>query len=404
MAPMKKYGRAKAKVSSTAASAIFGVASPSREPLDDITVALENLKVDGSSICPDRPTTPRSLSESPIHSPESKQPSSLSNITVSNPDDATSSSQSSLPNQESLSEVLKPLLESYEADCHDSIEELPWSDLLPSSATVAKIAEASFAEVFRVTSSIGETSILKIMPLRVPSDPGSLEMDTAIQIEDVVSEVRIMNALTTLPGFVIFKAAYIVQGKPSIDFIEAHNKHSDSRGGSYFPDPDTYTSSSVFLVIELDDAGDALDDIDIDSVDAIWDILLGVIIAVSKAETAYEFEVSCEFMIGNSLLIESQHRDMHENNICIFYKEPQVLNLPEEVKYGRSGYQVTILDYGLSRATLESGEYIYNNLENDLMLFRSIGDSVAKHQFDAYRRYVSLKSLPLNNSNSFASE
>ena len=56
-------------------------------------------------------------------------------------------------------------------------------------------------------------------------------------------------------------------------------------------------------------------------------------------------------------------------------------------KYGRSGFEVTILDYGLSRAKLPNGDIVFNDLENDLAIFQG---TAGRTQFDTYRRSVIL--------------
>jgi hypothetical protein len=53
-------------------------------------------------------------------------------------------------------------------------------------------------------------------------------------------------------------------------------------------------------------------------------------------------------------LMALKHRDLHENNICISRHPPtqNAEDLPESVLFGRSGLEVTLIDYGLSRAKL----------------------------------------------------
>ena len=63
------------------------------------------------------------------------------------------------------------------------------------------------------------------------------------------------------------------------------------------------------------------------------------------------------------------------------------------VKFGFSDYSITIIDYGLSRAKLENGDIVFQDLENDLALFQSSGSGLAGMQYDNYRRLVS--PLPL---------
>jgi serine/threonine-protein kinase haspin len=90
-----------------------------------------------------------------------------------------------------------------------------------------------------------------------------------------------------------------------------------------------------------------------------------------------------------SKLRREQHRDLHENNICVSVRKhgmPDRDMLPQSVKFGRSYIEVTLIDYGLSRAKLLSGEVVFNDLETDLVIFQQ---KDGQRQFDTYRRYVS---------------
>jgi serine/threonine-protein kinase haspin len=83
-----------------------------------------------------------------------------------------------------------------------------------------------------------------------------------------------------------------------------------------------------------------------------------------------------------------QHRDLHENNVCIAFPLNNIIqNLPEPIKYGRSGMEVTLIDYGLSRATIpKHGDVVFSDLEQDLALFHSVGTTPCeKLQFNNYR-------------------
>jgi serine/threonine-protein kinase haspin len=184
------------------------------------------------------------------------------------------------------------------------LETRSWHHVLPSRGfQLDKIAEASYAEVYRVTSwktrkESERTSILKIMRLISPHDPSSYECETAMEVGNVVSEFRIMNALTELPGFVTFKGAFLIQGQPGKHYFKAWDKfHHESKEGSYFTDPRFYDENTTFLVIELGDAGTVLEDYQIESIDELWDIYLGTVIALAKGEMACEFEVSPSVLV-----------------------------------------------------------------------------------------------------------
>ncbi|KAM0138104.1 hypothetical protein ACHAP3_003880 [Botrytis cinerea] len=316
-------------------------------------------------------------------------------IEIPIPQTPVSLSPTPLPINPRLAASLLPLLAAYEKDNGYPLATKNWDDVLAPGSSIQKIAEASYAEVFRITNPVG-SSILKLLRLKVPTDPTSKKSDTAIKVDTVVSEMRLMNALTEIPGFVNFKDAHIVEGKPPAAFVTAYEGHLDAGGESYFPHPNKISKHAVFLAIELGDAGHVLEKYPIKNVDQLWDIFLGVVIALARAEIEHEFE----------------HRDLHENNICILERIPpsdapkansksrsktKPQNTPSPHKFGNSGLEITILDYGLSRATIypvsstsnpsPAPETVFYNLESDTAVFSSFEPSnIAGIQFDTYRR------------------
>jgi serine/threonine-protein kinase haspin len=204
--------------------------------------------------------------------------------------------------QTPVSEYLLPLKTAYKADRSTVLAIQDWSNILPESSTLTKIAEASYAEVYRISSN-GESSIIKVMQLKVPTDPASLKNDAASEVKNVVSEIRIMNALTIVPGFVRFKDAHLVQGTPPDAVARAFERFENEKEGkkkaeaSWFPLPSSYIEESTFLVIELGDAGLALENIGIEYIDQVWDVFIGVVMALSRGEVANEFEVCFFFTI-----------------------------------------------------------------------------------------------------------
>ncbi|KAK0118595.1 hypothetical protein ONS96_011687 [Cadophora gregata f. sp. sojae] len=282
---------------------------------------------------------------------------------------------------ESAPDHLAVLADAYQTDRGSPLFMSTWPEILPPSAEVEKIAEASFAEVYRVTTSAG-SSIIKVLQLKVPTDPDSCEIETAINAADLVSEIRIMNVLTEVPGFVGFKDAHLIKGRfaPSIEeayyeFIADDGEYEPRE--THFPDPEIFTKESTFLVLELADAGDVLENCWMESIDQVWDVFLGVCMALSRAEYLCEFE----------------HRDLHENNVCVrqtIHPASKIKRKPKprdgSIKFGFSDYNITIIDYGLSRAKLENGDVVFQDLENDLAVFHSTGSGLAGMQFDNYRR------------------
>ncbi|KAF4622651.1 hypothetical protein G7Y89_g14377 [Cudoniella acicularis] len=263
---------------------------------------------------------------------------------------------------------LAPIIEAYRKDAGRVLEIKDWHDLIAPLSTITKIAEASYAEVYRI-EAYQQTSILKMIRLQSPTDPDSLHISSAIKISSVLSELRIMNALTEIPGFVTFKDAHLIQGKTTDFFKRAYNEYAEEKDGSEFPDPDSYTNHTLFLAIELGDAGTVLDEFKLFTIAEVWDILLSTIAALGKGE------IDCEF----------EHRDLHENNICIDRPlMPRARENPElPIRFGFSGLEITLIDYGLSRASLKCGDVVYLDLEEDLSIFQA---SDGNPQFNAYKK------------------
>ncbi|KAL1899820.1 hypothetical protein Sste5346_002686 [Sporothrix stenoceras] len=277
-----------------------------------------------------------------------------------------------LPDDSSLDESY------YHEDSIDSgLRVLTWADMCPPGDRIEKIAEASYAEVYRVTNERG-TSIIKAIRLASP-----IKAQTKAQVrsglvdeephdeEDLRGELTISEWLADIPGFVVYKERYIVRGKAPKDLLETHQtfhrraKRQDPDRLQFYPSPSRYLEDTRFLVIELGDAGKALEDMTLDSVWQLWDVFLHVAIALARAEDQINFE----------------HRDLHEGNLCVRQvsapktRDNNNKDGDSPVVFGFSGLDITILDYGLSRGEDmdddERTEPIAFDLEKDLSLFTS---------------------------------
>ncbi|KLU83962.1 haspin protein kinase [Magnaporthiopsis poae ATCC 64411] len=257
---------------------------------------------------------------------------------------------------------------------------LTWADVCPPGDRIEKIAEASYAEVYRVTNERG-TSIIKVVRLQSPIKPQTKAQERSGLVdeephreEDLGGEVRISEWLADIPGFVVYKERYIVRGKATRELLETHQafhrrmKRKDPDRLQFYPSPSRYLHDTEFLVIELGDAGSSLEDFELVSIDQVWDVLLLVAIALARAEHQVGFE----------------HRDLHEGNLCVRQvREPKAADARDAaspVRFGRSGLDITILDYGLSRAEdpdpaddedASLPPPIAFDLEKDLSLFTS---------------------------------
>jgi serine/threonine-protein kinase haspin len=58
----------------------------------------------------------------------------------------------------------------------------------------------------------------------------------------------------------------------------------------FYPSPSRYLDDTKFLIVELGDAGTALEDFELATADQLWDIFFHVAIAMARAEARIGFE------------------------------------------------------------------------------------------------------------------
>ncbi|KGQ10280.1 Serine/threonine-protein kinase haspin [Beauveria bassiana D1-5] len=259
-----------------------------------------------------------------------------------------------------------------ESSAETTLRILTWEDVCPYGDRIEKIAEASYAEVYRVTNDRG-TSIIKVIRLNSPIKAKTKMQERAKLVdeephseEDINGELQISEWLADIPGFVVYKERYVVQGKATRQLLETHQvfqrrmKRQDPGRAQFYPSPSRYLDDTRFLVVELGDAGIALEGWKLTTESQLWDIFFLVAVALARAEDLAMFE----------------HRDLHEGNLCIRQAhEPSERPYRSDGRfYGYSGLDITILDYGLSRAEDLSIDYatpVSNDLEKDLSFFTS---------------------------------
>lgn len=188
-------------------------------------------------------------------------------------------------------------------DTQEDSTVLSWEDVCPFGDRIEKIAEASYAEVYRITNDRG-TSIIKVIRLDSPIKPQTKAQQKSGLVDeephsedDLAGELQISELLADIPGFVIYKEKYSVQGKTTPALLETHQtfhkkmKRKDPDRLQFYPSPSRYLNDTKFLVVELGDAGTALEDLEILSINQIWDIFLHVAVALARAENLVRFEV-----------------------------------------------------------------------------------------------------------------
>lgn len=292
-------------------------------------------------------------------------------------------------------EHLNPLTQ---LDCVSRTRDIQlWHAEWTSLCTISKIAEGSYGSVFRMSDkkkSQPET-IGKLMPLRAKSGVGSRRASNTT-IEAAASEVKLLELMSDVPGFVMFRAAEVLIGalpRALRDEYRAYSaKEYGSNGGSSGADA-WFPNHQAWLFIEMDDAGFELDDALTGAADGSGllqvsmagqrfltvkrtrDIVWGVVEALMRGEQVHRFE----------------HRDLHLSNICVKVNKGEEVDSGYELIPPATNVHVTIIDYTLSRATMPDNSLIFNPM-GDLNLFQ--GDGSFDIQFDIYRHMKELVTEP----------
>jgi serine/threonine-protein kinase haspin len=326
-----------------------------------------------------------------------------------------------------------------------------WSAELEPHFEFTKIAEASFSEVFRLSSTTtsctsNQESVLKVVALKTPplaplpcqlqtravrDREGQLEKELAerdendvwkSEVADVLSEVKLLQNLNHIPGFTNFRDLTILQGRPSNAFSEAWKSWNKARPRgkkSEFPDPSkktSYDEHQLWAIVEMQDAGTDCEKLmehgGLTSIWEVWDVFWGVCLSVAKAEEECKFE----------------HRDLHMGNICVRSSRTGgnvtdvMVKDPIRQKFRFTGLETTVIDYTLSRADIlpsasrristssvgtvtssssfldaSESDVAWLDLNKDPAIFE--GDASEEYQYEIYRymRGAALYNNPLQN-------
>ena len=236
---------------------------------------------------------------------------------------------------------------------------------------------------------------MPIKPREVTESAGSLQTS----IKDAAAEVRVLDKMSESPGFVQFRSAHVLKGKlPSFLMDIFHEWDKDHPKEKT---PSEHRDSQFWLLIEMSDAGTDLatllreafpDGTYLNKEEKgarltlyqAWDIFWSVAEALAHAEMNAEFE----------------HRDLHPGNICIKRKPVRSQSVSDEgnsiLASRYTNLEVTLIDYTLSRVTLENGEKIYNSMDDDA-LFEGKGRSlVDRQQYNTYRHMRDVVGFHMN--------
>ncbi|KAI7286629.1 hypothetical protein KC345_g1055 [Hortaea werneckii] len=290
-----------------------------------------------------------------------------------------------------------------------------WSQQISTHFDLTKIAEASFGEVYRLSllsqlpgfSRVDE-SVFKVIALTPPEETLSKskkerkaalkKAEAMSKPQDVASEVKLLQRMSSIPGFTNFRDVRILQGRPGEPFVDAFKAFNQAQKTkkkdlSIFPDPGkkaSYSEDQLWAVIEMQDAGTDLEKLiengESTAIWNVWDIFWQVVLTLAKGEEGAEFE----------------HRDLHLGNICVrpapgsaSSADPALAEISGKAqidtkkKLGFTDLETTIIDYTISRCLLRSETddndegIAYHDLAQDPSVFE--GDSIEEYQYDIYR-------------------
>lgn len=292
-------------------------------------------------------------------------------------------------------EHLRPLTELEGVACTRDIQ--LWHAEWTSFCDIVKIAEGTYGSVFRLSDKSGSyrATIGKLMPLRAKCGVGSKKA-TNTSIADAASEIKLLELMNDVPGFVVFRGAEVLIGSlPKVlraEYATFQKREMSRNDAECFSMAETsFPRHQAWLFIEMDNAGMELDRafhqtdesglLQVSKsgerylpVQRTRDIFWGTVEALARGEEMHNFE----------------HRDLHLSNICIDLHDSDVgtddQGSPRD-DYGLvpatiMNLSVTVIDYTLSRATLPDRSAIFNSMR-DPGIFQ--GDSAADLQFDIYR-------------------
>jgi hypothetical protein len=182
--------------------------------------------------------------------------------------------------------------------------------------------------VFRLTGGLGkESSVIKIIPFAFDSDEETSNLD------DVVREVKMLHHLMEQHGFTALRNFQIVRGTWPKVLLDAWKKFKKTSVWAENKSPTLHKSDCLYGIIEMADAGNHLEELDHPTTYQIYDIFWKCAIYLARAEKDLEFE----------------HRDLHMSNICFRPADDRATRSASDPILCRSGIEVTIIDYTLSR-------------------------------------------------------
>uniref|UniRef100_A0A0K0DZ99 Protein kinase domain-containing protein n=2 Tax=Strongyloides stercoralis TaxID=6248 RepID=A0A0K0DZ99_STRER len=270
---------------------------------------------------------------------------------------------------------------------------LSFRKLFPSKPY--KVGEGSFGEVYSVKQSNGKNIVYKITPFEPDDNKKTIvNGDTLKGCRELAVEFVVTNELSKLSeilnfscdNFVKLYKAYIVQGMYPKVLLDAWKRYKNTNE-VYNEDPSLYRKNvNHYMIFELEDAGIELEKYNKITEKQAYSLIFQLIHCLRIAEEVFQFE----------------HRDLHESNILIQEVEKTVdidyTYSMKKYKIKSYGIKIKIIDYSLSRLTLNNEKY-YLDLEKVSAIFRGDFDS------DTFQRvYKDMRELVKNDWSKFCSK
>ncbi|KAH8263581.1 hypothetical protein KR044_010856, partial [Drosophila immigrans] len=236
-----------------------------------------------------------------------------------------------------------------------------------------KIGEGVYGEVFKYMpkSNPSTTVVLKVIPIE-----GSELVNGEVQktYEQILPEIIISQEMSNLrvngknstTGYVNIYNVALVKGKYPQHLLKLWEDY-DTKKESENDHPEMFVESQLFIVLELNFAGNDMSEFTFLNAEQSYHALQQVILTLAVGEQAFQFE----------------HRDLHWGNILIEETDQKRIDYKlngKEISVATKGIRITIIDYTLSRVTVGDCCH-YNDLATDEELFTASGD----YQYDIYR-------------------
>lgn len=255
---------------------------------------------------------------------------------------------------------------------------------------VTKLGEGSYGDVYGVHRPNTELSdpdtVLKIVPLRPPTGQGSRKHTS---VENLVSEYMISALMDEFPGFLRMRTIFLVDGHYPPSLYQAYLDYKKNSRTCHNPDPTdskNYPKNQAWAILEMEYAGVELEKLHDPTLHQIFDIFWTVAFSLGRAEEQVQFE----------------HRDLHLSNICYRIQKSPAKRFDrapltptssdshgsddDQAFFGTSDIRITIIDFTLSRATLEDGTVVFEDLERMAFEKRTAQNEDESRQNKAYAR------------------